>query len=363
MAKENNSALAAAFAKINKMYGTNSVLTLSDATPANENLISTGSLLIDQALGGGVAMGRIAEIYGVESSGKSTLCLQIAAECQKAGGKVAYIDVENALDVEYARHLGVNTDELIFSQPSSAEQALDIVDILGKTGEVQLIIVDSVAALAPQAELDGEMADMTIGLVARILSKALRKITASINQNRCAVIFINQIREKISTGFSGYGEQTTTPGGRALKFFASQRIELRKTSAIKAGNEVIGTNVKVKITKNKIAPPMKVCEVPMIFGEGFSAKDEVIDLAIEYELIQKGGAWFTLPNGQRLQGKESVKGYYVEHEDEAAKLREEVVKRLKGTVMVAEYEVDPVTGEVLEDMGPRVNNEVNLDIE
>lgn len=343
-------ALQEAFDKINKLYGKNSVLTLSDATPANENLISTGSLLIDQALGGGVAQGRITEIYGVESSGKSTLCLQIAAECQKAGGRVAYIDVENALDVDYAKHLGVNTDDLIFAQPSSAEQALDIVDILGKSGEVQLIIVDSVAALSPQAELDGEMADMTIGLVARILSKALRKITASINQNRCAVIFINQIREKINTGFGGgYGEQTTTPGGRALKFFASQRIELKKTTAIKSGADVIGTNIKVKITKNKIAPPMKVCEVPMIFGEGFSAKDEVIDLALEYGIIQKGGAWYTLSNGTRLQGKESVKEYYAERPDESQSLREEVVNRLKGVVTVGEFLVDEETGVIIEE--------------
>ena len=363
MAKENN-ALADAFSRINKMYGANSIMKLSDTPPINENLLSTGSLLIDQILGGGIGAGRVTEIYGVESSGKSTLCLQIAAECQKNGGKVAYIDVENALDVEYAKHLGVDTDELIFAQPSSAEQALDIVDILGKTGEVQLIIVDSVAALSPQAELDGEMADMTIGLVARILSKALRKITASINQSKCAVIFINQIREKISTGFGGgYGEQTTTPGGRALKFFASQRIELRKTTAIKSGADVIGTNVKVKITKNKIAPPMKVAEVPMIFGEGFSAKDEVIDLAIEYNLIEKSGAWFTLPNGQRLQGKESVKSYYNVHEDEAAKLREEVVSKLKGVELKPEFVLDPITGEVLEEMGPRRDPEVSLDIE
>ena len=349
MAKENN-ALEAAFSKINKMYGSGSIMTLSDQEPINDNLLSTGSLLIDQALGGGIGYGRLVEIYGVESSGKSTLCLQIAAECQKAGGKVAYIDVENALDVEYAKHLGVDTDALIFAQPSSAEQALDIVDILGKTGEVQLIIVDSVAALAPQAELDGEMADMTIGLVARILSKALRKITASINQNRCAVIFINQIREKISTGFGGgYGEQTTTPGGRALKFFASQRIELRKTTAIKVGQDVVGTNVKVKITKNKIAPPMKVCEVPMIFGEGFSAADEVIDLAIEYGLIQRSGAWFTTHNGERFQGKDSVKSYYSTHEAASNDLREEVIKRLRGVVTESEYLVDPKTGEVLDE--------------
>ena len=217
-----------AFKKIEKTYGKGTIRYLKDSEPIAENLLSTGSLLIDSALGGGIGYGRIVEEFGAEASGKTTLALSIAAECQKVGGKVAYVDVEQALDLEYAKKIGVDVDNMIFTQPSSAEQALEIVDILAQTGEVNLIIVDSVAALCPQAELDGEMSDVTIGLLARLMSKALRKITATLNQNNCAVVFINQIREKISTGWAPAGDSTTTTGGRALKFFASQRIELKK---------------------------------------------------------------------------------------------------------------------------------------
>ena len=218
--------------KLNKTYGKGTIMTLGDTEPITHNMLSSGSLLIDKVLGGGIGYGRITEIYGAESSGKTTLCLQFAAECQKNGGRVAYVDVENALDTTYAAHLGVNTNDLIFTQPSSGEQALEIVDALVKSGEVNLIIVDSVAALTPQAELDGEMSDVTIGLLARMMSKAMRKLTGSLNEHNCAVIFINQIRMKISTGFS-MGNPETTTGGNALKFFASQRIELRKTTSIK----------------------------------------------------------------------------------------------------------------------------------
>lgn len=341
------SKLDEALKKINKEYGQGTVMTLGDTTPITTNLLSTGSLLIDKVLGGGIGYGRITEIYGVESSGKSTLCLHLAAECQKNGGTVAYVDVENALDVSYARHLGVDTDKLIFTQPSSAEQALAIVETLAETGEVNLVIVDSVAALAPQAELDGEMTDMTIGLVARLMSKALRKITGKLNDKNCAVIFINQIRDKISTGFS-MGPSETTTGGRALKFFASQRIELRKTTAIKEGADVVGTNVKVKVVKNKIAPPMKTCELPMIFGEGFSAKDEVIDLALEYDLCQQSGAFYTAHTGERFQGKAKLKAYYAENPKLADELREKVKSKLSGVELEPEYTVDPETGEVLE---------------
>lgn len=343
-----SSNLEKALADINKKFGKNTIMTLGDVKPINETLLSTGSLLIDKALGGGIGYGRITEIYGVESSGKSTLCLHIAAECQKSGGKVAYIDVENALDPVYASKIGVKVEDLIFSQPSSAEQALEICDILASSGEVNLIIVDSVAALAPQAELNGEMTDMTIGLVARLMSKAMRKLTGTLNEQKCAIIFINQIREKISTGFS-MGPSETTTGGRALKFFASQRIELRKTTAIKNGDEVIGNNVKIKVVKNKIAVPMKVVEVPLIFGKGFSPEDEVIDLAIEYELINKSGAWFTTHDGQRLQGKASVKSYYNTNKELFNDLRNKVIDKLKGVELEQKFEVDPNTGEVITD--------------
>lgn len=339
---EKSKNLQAAFDKINKEFGKNSIMVLGETPPIKENLISTGSLLIDQALGGGIGCGRITEVYGVESSGKSTLCLHIAAECQKTGGIVAYIDVENALDVEYATKLGVNVNDLIFAQPTSAEQALDIIEDLAETGEVNLIILDSVAALCPEAELDGDMGDQTIGLLARLMSKACRKITGKLNQKNCAVIFINQIREKVSTGFS-MGPSETTSGGRALKFFASQRIELRKTTAIKERDQVIGNNVKVKIVKNKISAPMKVVEVPLIFGKGFDSSNEVLDLAIEYELCKKMGSWYETHKGDRFQGKQNLALYYEQHPDEAEELRELVIQKMKGTTseLVQEgYEVD-----------------------
>ena len=333
--------------KLNKTYGKGTIMTLGDTEPITHNMLSSGSLLIDKVLGGGIGYGRITEIYGAESSGKTTLCLQFAAECQKNGGRVAYVDVENALDTTYAAHLGVNTNDLIFTQPSSGEQALEIVDALVKSGEVNLIIVDSVAALTPQAELDGEMSDVTIGLLARMMSKAMRKLTGSLNEHNCAVIFINQIRMKISTGFS-MGNPETTTGGNALKFFASQRIELRKTTSIKSGDEVIGTHVKVKCVKNKLAVPMKVCEATMIFGDGFSAKGEAIDLAVDYGFIEKAGAWMTTPDGQRFQGLKKVTEYYNENPDKLAELTEMVKNKLMGVELEPVYEVNPETGEIIE---------------
>ena len=334
-------------AAINKKYGSGSIMTLGDTRPVATNLLSTGSLMIDKILGGGIGFGRVTELYGVESSGKSTLCLHIAAECQKNGGTVAYIDTENALDTKYAAQLGVDVQKLIFSQPDSAEQALEIVDMLAQSGKVNLIVLDSVAALAPQAELDGEMSDMTIGLVARLLSKSLRKITHTLNEKNCAVIFINQLRDKISTGFS-MGPSEGTPGGRALKFFASQRIELRKTTAIKEGADVVGTKVKVKIVKNKISPPMKTCEIPLIFGKGFSGGDEVLDLALEFGLCLQSGAFYTSYDGQRFQGKAKLKAYYEEHPDLFEELKNIVKSKLSGVELEAEYTVDPNTGEIIE---------------
>lgn len=346
MNKENNN-LIKVLENINRTYGKGTILMLGDIEPVTQNLLSSGSLLIDKVLGGGIGYGRITEIYGAESSGKTTLCLQFAAQCQKEGGRVAYIDVENALDVAYAQHLGVNTDEMIFTQPSSGEQALEIADALAKSGEVNLIIIDSVAALTPQAELDGEMGDMNIGLLARLMSKAMRKLTGTLNEKNCAIIFINQIRMKINTGFS-MGNPETTTGGNALKFYASQRIELRKTTPIKSGDEVIGTHVKVKCVKNKLAVPMKVCEATMIFGDGFSAKGEAIDLAIEYDIIQKQGGWYTLPNGGRVQGLKKVQDYFDSNEEEMTKLINNVKQKLSGVELEPVYEVNPETGEVIE---------------
>ena len=343
-----NNSLEETLKRINKTYGAGTIMMLGEQQPIINNCISSGSLLIDKILGGnGIPYGRITEIYGAESSGKTTLCLQFAAQCQKNGGRVAYVDVENALDVNYARHLGVNTDDLIFTQPSSGEQALEIVDALAKSGEVNLIIVDSVAALTPQAELDGEMGDQNIGLLARLMSKAMRKLTGTLNEKNCAVIFINQIRMKINTGFM-MGNPETTTGGNALKFYASQRIELKKTTSIKSGDEIIGTHVKVKCVKNKIAPPMKVCEATMIFGDGFSAKGEAIDLAVEYNIIQKQGGWYTLPNGDRLQGLKKVQDYFDNNSDEMIKLIDNVKQKLSCIEFEQQYTIDPDTGETLD---------------
>lgn len=336
--------LEKALAEINKKFGRNSVMVLGDKDPNKVNCISTGSLQLDKILGGGIAIGRVAEIYGVEGAGKTSLCLQLVAQCQAHGDSVAYVDVEQAVDLNYAKTLGVDVSHLIFSQPSSAEQALDIVEALVKSNEVKLVIIDSVAALAPQAELDGEMGDATIGLTARLMGKALRKITAAVNQANCAVVFINQLRSNIG----GYGNPDTTTGGRALKYAASQRIEMRKTTAIKEGANVVGNMVKIKVVKNKISPPMQVVELPLIFGKGFAPGEEVIDLAIEFEFIQKGGAWFTTHDGVRLQGKSNVKGYYEEHPELLEDLTKMVKDRLAGVEVQPEYEINPNTGEVLE---------------
>ena len=335
--------------KINKTYGKGSIMTLGDMAPINENLLSSGSLLIDKVLGGGIGYGRVTEVFGAESSGKTTLCLQFAAQCQKEGGRVAYIDVENAVDVVYAKKLGVDTNALMFSQPSSGEEALGIAEMLVKSGNVNLIIVDSVAALTPQAELDGEMGDQNIGLLARLMGKAMRKLAGALNESNCAIIFINQIRDKINTGFS-MGDPTTTTGGRALKFFASTRIKLTKTTAIKQGSDVTGNKVKIKTVKNKIAAPMKECEVPMIFGEGFSSKNEAISLGIDYGFIQKSGGWYT-PYGEttKIQGEESVRAFYDTNKDKLEELTNLVKNKLAGIELEPVYVVNEETGEISED--------------
>ena len=348
MSKELPKNLTSVLEKLNKTYGSGTIQVLGDMEPIAHNLISSGSLLIDKILGGGIGKGRVTEVFGMESSGKTTLTLQFAAQCQKEGGRVAFVDAENALDMEYAKRLGVNVDDMIFTQPSSGEQALEIVDALAKSGEVDLIIVDSVAALVPQAELDGEMGDVTIGLQARMLSKAMRKLTGTLNEHQCAVIFINQIRMKINTGFM-MGNPETTTGGNALKFYSSTRIELRKTTAIKSGDEVIGNNVKIKIVKNKINKPMQVVEVPMIFGEGFSAKGEAISLGVDYDLIKKQGAWFTTHDGQRMQGLKNVTAYYEDHPELLEDLTNKVKDILSGVEIKEEINYDPETGEIIEE--------------
>ena len=296
-----------ALKQIEKQYGKGSVMRLGERSNVDIDVIPSGSISIDNCLGvGGFPRGRIIEIYGPESSGKTTLALQAIAECQKTGGNCAFIDAEHAIDPRYAGALGVNIDDLILSQPDSGEQALEITEVLIRSGAIDLVVVDSVAALVPQAELDGEMGDSSIGLHARLMSKAMRKLAGAMNANNCTTIFINQLREKVGVMF---GNPEVTTGGRALKFYASIRIEVRKGEALKNGSEVIGNKVNVKVAKNKVAPPFKTCTVEIYYGEGISHTSEVVSLGTELGIIDKAGSWFSY-KGERIgQGAESVKNY------------------------------------------------------
>ena len=293
--------------QIEKQYGKGSVMRLGDRANVDVDAISSGSISIDAALGvGGYPKGRIIEIYGPESSGKTTLALHAIAEVQKRGGKAAFIDAENAIDPRYAKALGVNIDELVLSQPDSGEQALEITEMLIKSGAIDLVVIDSVAALVPQAELDGEMGDASVGLQARLMSKAMRKLAGVMNRSECTAIFINQLREKIGVMF---GNPETTAGGKALKFYASIRIDIRRGEAIKNGTDVIGNKVTVKVVKNKVAPPFKIALVEIMYGTGISRIGELIDLAIENEIIQKSGSWMSYKAEKIGQGREAVKAY------------------------------------------------------
>ena len=304
--------------QIEKLYGKGAVMRLGDRETVDVDAIPSGSLLIDQALGvGGYPKGRIIEIFGPESSGKTTLALHAIAECQKLGGRAAFIDAEHAIDPLYAKNLGVDINELILSQPDNGEQALEIVEMLAGSGSINLIVVDSVAALVPQAELDGEMGDSSVGLQARLMSKAMRKIAGILNKKECAVIFINQLREKVGVL---YGNPETTSGGRALKFYASIRIDIRRTEAIKQGADIIGNTCRVKIVKNKVSPPFKQCEIDIIYGQGISKEGEILDRAVELGLIKKSGSWFEYNGNKIAQGRDAAKAYIKENEDVAEEL-------------------------------------------
>ena len=294
-------ALDAAIGQIEKQFGKGSVMKLGDRTAVDVAVIPTGSLTLDMALGiGGYPKGRIIEIYGPESSGKTTLTLHAIAEVQKQGGTAAFIDAEHAIDPVYAKNLGVNIDELILSQPDSGEQGLEIAETLVRSGAIDLVVVDSVAALVPQVELDGEMSDQQMGLQARLMSKALRKLSGVMNKTDCTIIFINQLREKIGIMF---GNPETTTGGRALKFYASVRIEIRKNDVIKNGTEIVGNKATIKVVKNKVAPPFKSTQVDIIYGKGISRDGEVLDLAVEKDIIDKSGAWYAYKGEKIGQGR------------------------------------------------------------
>ena len=320
--KKTNKTLEETVKEIKKTLGEDAIMWGNETVNVDVDAISSGSLLVDKALGiGGYPRGRIIEIYGPESSGKTTLDLHAIAEVQKTGGKAAFIDVENAIDPVYAKNLGVNIDDLLLSQPDSGEQALEITSMLVRSGAIDLIIVDSVAALVPQAELDGTMSDNSIGLQARLMSKALRNLARDMNKNKCTVIFINQLREKIGIMF---GNPETTTGGRSLRFYASVRIEIRKGEAIKAGTEIIGNKTNVKVSKNKVAPPFKTAQIEIRYGEGISRLAEIIDLGVEYDLLEKSGTWFSYKGEKIGQGKENARIFLQEHPEIAEELEKQI---------------------------------------
>ena len=305
MEDEKEIALEQAIKSIEKLYGRGSIMKLGDRPNTDVDVIPTGSILLDDCLGiGGYPKGRVIEIFGPESSGKTTLTLHAIAECQKQGGRAAFVDAEHSIDPLYAQNLGVDIDELILSQPDSGEQALDIVEMLARSNAIDLIIVDSVAALVPQAEIAGEMGDNQVGLQARLMSKAMRKLAGILNKSSCTIIFINQLREKVGVI---YGNPEVTTGGRALKFYASVRIDIRRAEVLKQESDIYGNTVNIKIVKNKVAPPFKSCKVDIIYGEGISRTGEVLDLGCELGLIKKSGSWYEV-NGQRMgQGRENAK--------------------------------------------------------
>jgi len=310
---DRDKAVDQAISQIEKQFGKGSIMKMSEDRVMDIEAISTGSIALDLALGiGGVPRGRVIEIYGPESSGKTTLALHITAEAQKKGGEVAFIDAEHALDMIYARKLGVDVDSLLVSQPDTGEQAQDNAEILVRSGAIDVLVIDSVAALVPRAEIEGDMGDQHMGLQARLMSQALRKLTATISKSRTCVIFINQIRMKIGVMF---GNPETTTGGNALKFYATQRLDIRRTGAIKEGNDVIGNRTKVKVVKNKIAPPFKEAEFDIIYGQGISREGDILDLGADLEIIDKSGAWYSFENERIGQGRENVKKFLTENTD------------------------------------------------
>ena len=323
--EDKKAALDGALKQIEKKYGAGAVMRLGQTKTLNVAAIPTGSMTLDMALGiGGVPRGRIVEIYGPESSGKTTVALSIVAQAQKAGGEAAFIDVEHALDPVYAKALGVNIDNLLVSQPDSGEQALEIAEALIRSGAIDVIVLDSIAAMTTRAEIDGEMGDLHVGQLARLMSQAMRKLTAAISKSNCVAIFINQIREKIGVM---YGNPETTPGGRALKFYSSVRIEVRKGEVLKSGTDVIGASTRCKIVKNKVAPPFKECEFDLMYGSGISRTGEVLDLAVDLDIIKKGGSWFSYKDQKLGQGRDNVKELLQNDEKLMKEIEEQILAR------------------------------------
>jgi recombination protein RecA len=318
-------AVEQAISQIEKQFGRGSIMKLGEDKSIDIPAISTGSLTLDLALGvGGVPRGRVVEIYGPESSGKTTLALHIAAEAQSKGGMVAFVDAEHALDVVYARKLGVDVDNLLVSQPDTGEQALDITEILVRSGAIDVLIIDSVAALVPRAEIEGEMGDHHVGLQARLMSQALRKLTGTISKSRTCVIFINQIRMKIGVMF---GNPETTSGGNALKFYASQRLDIRRIGALKDGDQVVGNRTRVKVVKNKVAPPFKNAEFDIIYGEGISKEGDILDLGVSLDIVEKSGAWYSFEGDRIGQGRQNVKRFLKENTDIRDNIADQILRK------------------------------------
>lgn len=378
--EDKKTALEGAMKQIAKKYGDGAIMRLGQNTTLNVEAIPTGSMTLDMALGvGGVPRGRIIEIYGPESSGKTTVALSIVAQAQKLEGEAAFIDVEHALDPVYAKALGVDIDNLLVSQPDSGEQALEIAEALIRSGAIDVIVLDSIAAMTTRAEIDGEMGDLHVGQLARLMSQAMRKLTAAISRSNCVAIFINQIREKIGVM---YGNPETTPGGRALKFYSSVRIEVRKGEVIKSGNDIIGASTKCKIVKNKVAPPFKDCTFDMMYGTGISRTGEVLDLAVQLDIIKKGGSWFSYKDQKLGQGRDNVKEVLKNDESLMKEIEEQIIARKdelksdppkktkKGKKGAAEEEqtaeeqyIDADTGEYMDGGSDSISEDILADIE
>jgi recombination protein RecA len=321
-------ALAAALSQIEKQFGKGTVMLMGDKAVEAAEVIPTGSLMLDMALGiGGLPKGRVIEIYGPESSGKTTLTLQVVAQCQKAGGTAAFVDAEHALDPGYAQKLGVNLDDLLISQPDTGEQALEIVDMLVRSNAVDVVVVDSVAALTPRAEIEGEMGELQVGLQARLMSQALRKLAGNIKRSNCTVIFINQLRMKIGMMMPGQNPETTT-GGNALKFYASVRLDIRRIGSVKKGDEIIGNETKIKVVKNKMAPPFKQIVTEILYGEGISREGEIIDMGVDAKCVEKSGAWYSALGERIGQGKENARQYLKDNPKMAAELEARIREKL-----------------------------------
>ncbi|MEN6538182.1 MAG: recombinase RecA [Mizugakiibacter sp.] len=324
-------ALASALSQIEKQFGKGAVMRMGDRTAEAAEVVSTGSLALDIALGiGGLPRGRVVEVYGPESSGKTTLTLQAIANCQKNGGTAAFVDAEHALDPTYAEKLGVNIDDLLVSQPDTGEQALEIADMLVRSNAVDMVVVDSVAALTPRAEIEGEMGDQLPGLQARLMSQALRKLTANIKKSNCLVIFINQLRMKIGMMMPGQNPETTT-GGNALKFYASVRLDIRRIGSVKKGDEIIGNQTKIKVVKNKMAPPIKQIVTEILYGEGISREGELIEMGADHKLVEKSGAWYSYKSERIGQGKDNARQYLKEHPEIAAEIEAQLRAQLMPT--------------------------------